>query len=900
MSASRDPTIRKLDGCGCCEGTGLDAPTEVWNRPGLSQISYRIGDQAGFKAALLAGLSRAELPALRPLTTRDDRDPAILLLDAWASVADVLTFHQERIANEAYLCTATERRSLTWLGRLTGYEPAPGLAASTHLAFTLEEAVGTPEQLRLEAGLRVQSMPGPGELPQTFETVEAIDARPEWNAMRPVLWQKHPEPSAELKTYTVKGADPSLRPGDTLLVVAGPAATDRLVRRVLAVRSDPAAGTTRLDVAPDPPDPPPPLRLVLARAPFVLQPLRLSTANVTTNVLSGAWQQADLTAFARVQRWSVRPLIRSIAVLMARQDVPAGKGLFRFRKRTAVFGHNAPFWDKLPATQRRGESYTATTGTTTYSAPPYPDSWDVSGANRLSDDTTGSDVHLDSTHPEIVPGGWVVLESPTSQRAYGVENNVELTRTAFTLSAKVSRLRLNTPDGLNNFTRRETTVHAESQALELAMLPVTEVVEGASIVLNGPYLGLEVGRSVAISGRREDLEGVDDSEVVTLSEVLFQEGRTELRFETALRYRYIRDTVRVNGNVARATHGETKMEVLGGGDATSPFQRFTLRQGPLTHVPARTAAGAEAALELRVGGVLWREVESFFGCKPEERVYTLRREEDGHTTIGFGDGVTGARLPTGADNVTARLRHGIGAAGLVGEDRLTLLATRPLGLRGVTNPVACADAAEPEGTEAIRASAPLRVLTLGRVVSVQDYEDFARAFTGIRKALASWIWTGRERAIFLTVAGEEGRPVEPAGAVGTNLLTTLRDVGDPLMPVVLRSFTPVFFRLSAKLKLDPALAPEPVTLAMEAALREAFGFERRHFGQGVTASEVMAAIHAVPGVLAIDLDALFRSDRAETLEPALVAALPRAGETAPLPAELLTLDPRPIAFGILP
>ncbi len=900
MSGARDPTIRDLDACGCCEGTGLDAPAAVWNRPGLSQVAYRIGDQAGFKAALLAGLSRADLPALRALTTRDDRDPAIMLLDAWASVADVLTFHQERIANESWLRTATERRSLTWLARLTGYEPGPGLAASTHLAFTLEDAVGTPDQLRLEPGLKVQSLPGPGELPQTFETIEAIDARPEWNAMRPVLWQRHPEPSGALKTYTVKGADPTLRPGDTLLVVAGPAAADRFVRRVLAVRTDIIAGTTRLDVAADPPDPPSLLRLTLVRAPFVLQPLRLSTAHVTANVLSGSWRQADLTAFAKVQRWSLKPLIRSIAVLAARQDVPPGKGLFRFRKRAAVFGHNAPAWDKLPATQRKGEAYTTSTGGTAYSAPPYPSSWDATGANRISDDTTGSNVDLDGTHPEIVSGGWVVLESPTAQRAYGVVDHAEVTRTGFTLSAKVSRLRLNTRDGLDSFARRETTVHAESQALELAMLPVTDVIAGASLVLDGPYLGLTVGRPVSVSGRREDLEGVDDAEIVTLSDVLFQEGQTELRFETALRNRYIRDTVRVNANVARATHGETKVEVLGGGDATRPFQRFTLRQGPLTYVPASTAAGAEAALEVRVGGVLWREVESLFGRAPEERVYTLRREEDGRTTIGFGDGLTGARLPTGADNVTARLRQGIGAIGLVGEDRLTLLATRPLGVRGVTNPVAAADAAEQEGAEAIRASAPLRVLTLGRVVSVQDYEDFARAFTGVNKALASWSWTGRERAIFLTVAGEEGRALDPAGQVGTNLLAALHEAGDPLVPVVVRSYTPVFFRLAAKLKLDPTLAPEPVRAAVEARLRDTFGFARRAFGQGVTASEVLAAIHAVLGVLAVDLDALFRSDLSEALEQELAAALPRAGETAPSPAELLLLDPRPIAFGVLP
>jgi hypothetical protein len=52
---------------------------------------------------------------------------------------DILTFYQERIANESYLRTATERLSILEQSRLLGYQLGPGLAAATHLAFTLEE-----------------------------------------------------------------------------------------------------------------------------------------------------------------------------------------------------------------------------------------------------------------------------------------------------------------------------------------------------------------------------------------------------------------------------------------------------------------------------------------------------------------------------------------------------------------------------------------------------------------------------------------------------------------------------------------------------------------------------------------------------------------------------------------
>ena len=73
---------------------------------------------------------------------------------------------------------------------------------------------------------------------------------------------------------------------------------------------------------------------------------------------------------------------------------------------------------------------------------------------------------------------------------------------------------------------------------------------------------------------------------------------TELVFEEALLFRYAREDrdgqegVRINANVARATHGKrADSEVLGSGDGSASFQRFSLAQTPLTHVSAATASG---------------------------------------------------------------------------------------------------------------------------------------------------------------------------------------------------------------------------------------------------------------------------------------------------------------------
>jgi hypothetical protein len=179
--------------CGCCEGVEKVTPMPEANRPGLNALAYRVGTHATFFETMQAGLSSSEFPELRDLTTRDKSDPAIALLDVWATVADVLTFYQERLANEGYLRTATERRSILELARLVGYPLRPGVASTVYLAYTIEEdrSVTPPKSIKatISAGIRAQSVPGPGELPQSFETSDPLEARTEWNKLQPRLTQ---------------------------------------------------------------------------------------------------------------------------------------------------------------------------------------------------------------------------------------------------------------------------------------------------------------------------------------------------------------------------------------------------------------------------------------------------------------------------------------------------------------------------------------------------------------------------------------------------------------------------------------------------------------------------------------------------------------------------------------
>jgi len=201
------------DNCGCCAGVTPLTPVDDIQPPGQPALALRVGTHGRFRQSMLADL--ADEPALENLTTRASDDPAIALLDSWAAVLDVLSFYQERIGNENYLRTATERRSVLELARAIGYELRPGVAASTWLAFTLETAPGAPLETRIDIGARAQSVPGQDETAQTFETLEAIDAKARWNAL-PVLAAEAVAPRMGLRTIYLAGTVTRLQAGDAL------------------------------------------------------------------------------------------------------------------------------------------------------------------------------------------------------------------------------------------------------------------------------------------------------------------------------------------------------------------------------------------------------------------------------------------------------------------------------------------------------------------------------------------------------------------------------------------------------------------------------------------------------------------------------------------------------------
>jgi len=821
----------QLDSCHCCEGLTAQTPAAVKNRPGLSAIAYRVGTHSQFKKSMLAALSDITRPALQNLKTRDNDDFSIALLDAAATMADVLTFYQERIANESYMRTATERRSLLELARLIGYELRPGVAANTLLAFTMDDTPGAPLQTTVDIGTKVQSIPGPDEKPQTFETVEKITTRVQWNAIKPQLTQTFVPKFGDTHVY-LKGTATNLKPGDAILLVGpereGDSGSERWdFRRVTKVVPDHDADRTRVE-----------------------------------------WAEGLGTTTPHVVLPSANPKV------------------YALRLRASLFGFNAP------------NPKTLSNEVLTHYGQATDKDWPFSISGQMID--------LDQTYPGILAQSWLVLSRTNYQELYRATTVVEASRADFTLSGKTTRVSLDTNENLPLFQSayRDTMVFAQSELLEIAESPFFDPgtkellppVTGATIPLAKTPPGLTKGQWLAASGK-DTATGKVIMELVQISAI----DGAKLTVSPPLKQSYVRvapkpeESFSLNANIAHATNGDTVSEILGSGDATQRYQQFTLKQPPLTYVSATTPSGAASTLQLRVNDLLWKETPTLFDRDPQEHIYVTRTGDDGKTTIEFGDSVSGARLPTGQDNVRAKYRKGIGTDGLVKAGQLTSLLTRPLGIKSVLNPEDATGAQDRESLDNARTNAPLTVLTLDRTVSLLDYEDFSRAFAGIAKALATWTWDGQTKRVFITVAGPDGAEIKPNSDTYVNLLAALQQSGDPFVSLRVKSYRPASFRFAGKVKVNPDYQTDAVLAAVEKVLRDQFSFDVRAFGQPVFLSEVIAAVQLVPGVVAVDVNKLYRTGAAATLRTRLLAALPETLANGSLvSAELLTLDSAPL------
>ncbi len=343
------------------------------------------------------------------------------------------------------------------------------------------------------------------------------------------------------------------------------------------------------------------------------------------------------------------------------------------------------------------------------------------------------------------------------------------------------------------------------------------------------------------------------------------------------------------GNVANASHGETQpVEALGHGEGAKGFQTFKLSRPGLTYLQSATSLESAAALDVRVNGELWNETPSFFARKSTERVYTARQNDAGETQIMFGDGATGARLPSGAMNIMATYRTGLGLQGRMKREQLSIPLERPVGFRSVSNPLPADGGADPETRDEARDGAPNSVRTFGRAVSLADFEAITTASGLAARASVTWVWSETERALHVTVAGPQGDVLSAASLM--RLRGALDRVRDPNRPLFLANFVRVPIVVKARLLRDPAFEADAMLEDARTRLLAFFAFDALPLGEAVFASQIYTVLQGARGVAAVDLDVL-QLKHYEELSPVEQAA--RAVDLAPRQPHIRIFPARP-------
>jgi hypothetical protein len=144
-------------------------------------VDYLAKDYSSFRQALLDFIP-TRLPAW---TERSEADIGMMLLELFASTADNLSYLQDRVANEAFLTTATQRRSVAGHLALLGYQMDEGASAHTWLQFQ----VNTQQTLSGNPGFKVSNQPITSDEPViVFETLGNAALDPVHNQMALFDW----------------------------------------------------------------------------------------------------------------------------------------------------------------------------------------------------------------------------------------------------------------------------------------------------------------------------------------------------------------------------------------------------------------------------------------------------------------------------------------------------------------------------------------------------------------------------------------------------------------------------------------------------------------------------------------------------------------------------------------
>lgn len=811
----------------------LRFPARIYNRPALDEIGYRIGGFTEMRAHILDQINKA--PALQAWTHRGNDDPGIAMVESAAIVGDILTFYQKLYANESYIRTARWRESIADLVRLSGYCLSPGVAGQT--TFSLEVKGDVPVNVPAGFGLKAQ-LEDVTE-PVEFETRAELTAQPRlsvFNLYRP-------------------RQIPSIAPGtNQFVIVTGDGSSFAKNDRLLVGSASPDSN----------------------------DPKRINSAEI---VVVDEVQESFGEYLVKVKG----------AITKASTSSPIMA--YKLGRSFRHFGHTAPPNAVDTSTEP------ATTRATKFERPLDEDT----GTGFVEPTLKSTEFLMDQEVDDLAVGNRILIQASlkkdTTVKPKGSKKNAQTAQSKFdrTLVRTIQSVaqgaytwgpssgactRITLDSALPS---QVQSLHGMTQAssVDIRSMVFHEVI-GEPVQLKAAYKNTAPARGnelyyygtgsqhQALMNRRLLLVGPDaETRSVQVMSVEASSATTatqnlmrRINLDQSVAYRnfdFDEAAVTVYGNLVDVTQGKSEKEItLGSGDQRRIFQTFPLAKAPLTYLLDETRTPAETPeLKIYVDGNLWRQLDTLFTASADDHTYIVREDDEGNSFIQFGDGVHGARLPSGKNNVVAIYRTGNGANGELKADTSPQATGKLKELSKVHLYHRVTGGAQPESEDCARSSAPGRMQSLGRLVGLQDYEAETLAIPGVLKAKAAWVAADGVPCLSMVVLTESGTE-EDTDRVRDIIRTYSRCRGASRFPIDVVHGARQYVYLDITVGFDATYREADLTQAIhqdlgaESSADEEggsglFSLVNRQFGESAHRSHIIAAVQQIDGVTWVKL-----------------------------------------------